>query len=88
MKVTRKNEKSGTPPGAPRIKGFGLRSKMFVLFFFIPIVLILVASLLYMRQLNSLSSHLAQRSSDTVTRVTEGWWPKEEEKLPRNVKFI
>jgi HAMP domain-containing protein len=44
---------------------------MFVLFFFIPISLILIASLMYMRQLSTLSSHLAKRSSDTVTKVTE-----------------
>ncbi len=71
MKMTSKTEISPTPPEIPGRKGFGLRGKMFVLFFFIPIVLILVASLLYMKQLNSLSSHLAQRSSDTVTKVTE-----------------
>ncbi len=71
MRMTRKTEKSAAPSDVPQRKGFGLRSKMFVLFFFIPIVLILIASLLYMRQLNSLSSHLAQRSSDTVTKVTE-----------------
>jgi len=71
MRMTRKTEKSAGPSEAPRRKGFGLRGRMFVLFFFIPIVLILIASLLYMRQLNSLSSHLAQRSSDTVTKVTE-----------------
>jgi HAMP domain-containing protein len=71
MRMTRKTEKSAAPSFAPQRKGFGLRSKMFVLFFFIPIVLILAASLLYMWQLNALSSHLAQRSSDTVTKVTE-----------------
>jgi HAMP domain-containing protein len=71
MRMTRKTEKSAAPSSAPQRKGFGLRSKMFVLFFFIPIVLILAASLLYMWQLNALSSYLAQRSSDTVTKVTE-----------------
>ena len=71
MRNTRNTEKPAALSDAPQRKGFGLRGKMFVLFFFIPISLILVASLLYMRQLNALSSHLAQRSSDTVTRVTE-----------------
>lgn len=71
MRVIGKTEKSAAPSDFPQRKGFGLRSKMFVLFFFIPIVLILAANLLYMRQLNTLSSHLAQRSSDTVTKVTE-----------------
>ncbi len=71
MRMTGKPEKSARPSDIPQRKRFGVRGKMFVLFFFIPIVLILVASLLYMKQLSSLSSHLAQRSSDTVTKVTE-----------------
>jgi len=72
MRITRNTEKSAAPPFALGRRGFGLRGKMFVLFFFIPISLIVVASLLYMRQLNMLSSYLAQQSSDTVTKVTEG----------------
>jgi len=71
MRTTGKPEKSGASSEIPQRRGFGLRGKMFVLFFFIPIALILVASLLYMYQLNALSSHLAQRSSDSVTKVTE-----------------
>jgi HAMP domain-containing protein len=71
MRITRNTKKSAAPPSALGRRGFGLRGKMFVLFFFIPISLILIASLLYMRQLNMLSSYLAQQSSDTVTRVTE-----------------
>jgi HAMP domain-containing protein len=71
MRITRKTEESAGPASAPQRKGFGLRGKMFVLFFLVPISLILAASLLYMHQLNALSSHLAQRSSDTVTKVTE-----------------
>ena len=71
MKVTGKTESSAVLPSAPQKRLFGLRGKMFVLFFFIPICLILVASLMYMRQLSTLSSHLAERSSATVTKVTE-----------------
>jgi HAMP domain-containing protein len=71
MKNTGKAEKSAAPQLALGRRGLGLRSKMFILFFFIPISLILVASLLYMRQLSMLSSYLAQQSSDTVTKVTE-----------------
>jgi HAMP domain-containing protein len=71
MRMIRKTEKPAAPVVPLPTKRFGLRSKMFVLFFFVPIVLILVASLLYMRQLTVLSSQLAQRSSDTVTKVTE-----------------
>ena len=71
MKVIGKTENSAAPPSASRKRLFGLRGKMFVLFFFIPICLILVASLMYMRQLSTLSSHLAERSSATVIKVTE-----------------
>ena len=71
MKTRGKPEKSTGPSDLIQRKGFGVRGKMFVLFFFIPIVLILVASLLYINQLNTLSSHLAQKSTDTVTKVTE-----------------
>jgi HAMP domain-containing protein len=71
MKVTGKTENSAAHLSIPRRRLFGLRGRMFVLFFFIPIFLILVASLMYMRQLSTLSSHLAERSSATVTKVTE-----------------
>jgi HAMP domain-containing protein len=71
MKVMGKAENSAAPLSVPQKRLFGLRGKMFVLFFFIPISLILVASLMYMRQLSTLSSHLAKRSSDSVTKVTE-----------------
>ena len=52
-------------------RGLGLRTKMFLLFFLIPIVLILAASLLYLWQLNTLSSHLAKGSSEMVTHMSE-----------------
>ncbi len=52
-------------------RGFGLRGKMFILFFFIPIVLIIAASLLYMWQLNELSSYLAKESAGAATVITE-----------------
>jgi len=71
MKVIGKTKNSTALPSTPQKRLFGLRGKMFVLFFFIPICLILVASLMYMRQLSTLSSHLAERSSATVTKVTE-----------------
>ena len=71
MKVNGKAENSAAPSSSLQKRLFGLRGKMFVLFFFIPISLILIASLMYMRQLSTLSSHLAKRSSDTVTKVTE-----------------
>ncbi len=72
MVATREPRKSAAPRSAPRKKGIGLRGKMFVLFFLIPISLIIAASLLYMWQLTTLSSHLAKGSSETIIRMTEG----------------
>jgi HAMP domain-containing protein len=61
---------------APKVSGpekikIGLQSKMFVLFFLIPIILILAASLLYLWQLNTLSSRLAKGSSEMATHMSE-----------------
>jgi predicted Zn finger-like uncharacterized protein len=64
-------EKPKPPPSAPEKKGLGLRGKMFFLFFLVPIILILAASLLYMWQLNTLSSRLAKGSSEMVTHMSE-----------------
>jgi HAMP domain-containing protein len=71
MKMTRKTEKAPAQPSVPKKSRFGLRGKMFILFFLIPICLILAASLLYIWQLNTLSSRLAQGSSETVNKMTE-----------------
>ena len=70
------------PPGpgagekVPKVLGvstgrLGLRAKMFILFFLVPIILILAASLLYLWQLNTLSSRLAKGSSEMVTHMSE-----------------
>ena len=68
-----KTEKSATA-SVPQKKKFGLiglRGKMFVLFFLIPISLIIAASLLYMWQLTTLSSGLAKGSTETIIKMTE-----------------
>lgn len=49
----------------------GLQAKMFILFFLVPIILILAASLLYIWQLNTLSDRLAKGSSEMVTHMSE-----------------
>jgi len=70
----RGTEKSAPAASAPKKKKFGLlglRGKMFVLFFLIPITLIIAASLLYMWQLTTLSSGLAKGSTDTIIKMTE-----------------
>ncbi len=74
MTAMGKKEKSGGAGSAPQKKKFGLiglRGKMFVLFFLIPISLIIAASLLYIWQLTTLSSGLAKGSTETIIKMTE-----------------
>jgi HAMP domain-containing protein len=74
MTALRGNEKSAAAASPPKKKSFGLlglRGKMFVLFFLIPISLIIAASLLYIWQLNALSSGLAKGSTETIIKMTE-----------------
>jgi len=75
MIVTRRTKKSAASPSAPQKKRVGLlrlRGRMFILFFLVPICLIIAASLLYLWQLSTLSSDLATGSAETITRMTEG----------------
>lgn len=53
------------------LKVFGLRSKMLLLFFLIPIILIITANMLYLWQMNNLSSLLASESSKIVKNLVE-----------------
>jgi predicted Zn finger-like uncharacterized protein len=56
----------------PRKRGmFGLRSKMLVLFLFIPILLMIGASLLYLWQLEQMSALLTEESTAIVNRMAE-----------------
>jgi HAMP domain-containing protein len=50
-------------------KGMGLRAKIFLLFFVLPIVLIIGAGLLYLQQLESLSSLITGESTKMVTQL-------------------
>jgi HAMP domain-containing protein len=52
-------------------KGMGLRAKIFLLFFVLPIVLIIGAGLLYLQQLESLSSLITGESAKIVTQLGE-----------------
>lgn len=80
-KPPKERKKKGTPTPeteeeVPKVSGpekirVGLQAKMFILFFLVPIVLILAASLLYLWQLNTLSSRLAKGSSEMVTHMSE-----------------
>jgi len=74
MTAMRGTEKSAAAASAPQKRKFGLiglRGKMFVLFFLIPITLIIAASLLYIWQLTTLSSGLAKGSTETIVKMTE-----------------
>jgi predicted Zn finger-like uncharacterized protein len=59
--------KSATGPK----KGFGLRPKIFVLFFFIPIALMIGAGSFYLWALEDLSSLITRESSRAVTQLGE-----------------
>ena len=54
-----------------KTKGLGLTTKMVILFFFIPILLMVGASILYFWQLNNLSSLITKESSVMVTKMAE-----------------
>ena len=58
-------------PKSFNLKSFGLRSKMLLLFFLIPIALIITANLLYLWQMSNLSSLLTSESSKIVKTLVE-----------------
>jgi len=53
------------------IKRLGLRGKMLLLFFLIPIVLVVAANILYLWQMNSLTSLLTSESTEMVKKLVE-----------------
>ena len=71
MRGTAKSAPAASAPQKKKLGLLGLRGKMFVLFFLIPISLIIAASLLYIWQLNTLSSGLAKGSTETIIKMTE-----------------
>jgi HAMP domain-containing protein len=52
-------------------KGMGLKTKIFLLFFVLPILLIIGAGVLYLEQLNELSALITGESTKTVTQLGE-----------------
>lgn len=50
---------------------FGLRSRLFIFFFLIPIVLIAVEGYLYLQKFNDLSLNLISQSTDAVKKLAE-----------------
>jgi HAMP domain-containing protein len=59
------------PSAASNRRLFGLRGKIFILFFMVPIALIIIAGYLFLGQLNSLSSLISDESIKVVTLVAE-----------------
>ncbi|RPH51594.1 MAG: HAMP domain-containing protein [Desulfobacteraceae bacterium] len=51
--------------------GLGLRSKMMLLFFVLPIVIVVAAGILYLQQMSSLSKLLTEQSAESVREMAE-----------------
>lgn len=68
-----KEEKPQAKESVPKAKkkGMGLRSKIFILFFLVPIILFVAAGVLYLWQLGDLSSLITQESTKAVTQLGE-----------------
>jgi predicted Zn finger-like uncharacterized protein len=56
---------------AQRSRRLGVRAKMFVLFFLIPVILVIAAGMLYIRQLDQLTALITSESSQVVTHLAE-----------------
>jgi HAMP domain-containing protein/DNA-directed RNA polymerase subunit RPC12/RpoP len=81
-KTMRKGQKVANPappkaetwqpaPSPPTKIGIGLRGKMFFLFFFIPICLVVAGGLLYLNYMKNLSGLITQESSQIVATMAE-----------------
>jgi HAMP domain-containing protein len=65
-------KKTAAAPKAPNKKlTFGLKGKIFLLFFVVPILLIITAGYLFVGQLNSMSGIISDESSKMVTELAE-----------------
>ncbi len=70
---TGKEEKPEVKEAVPKAKkkGMGLRSKIFILFFLVPIILFVGAGYLYLWQLDGLARFITQESTQVVTQMAE-----------------
>jgi HAMP domain-containing protein len=68
-----REEKAEAKEAVPKAKkkGMGLRFKIFVLFFLVPIILFAAAGYLYLQQLENLSSLITQESTRAVSQLGE-----------------
>ena len=69
-KTEAKKKKAPKKPGSG-FKGPGLRGKMTILFLLIPVIVFIAAGMIYLKQLNNLSSELIEGSSKVVTQMAE-----------------
>jgi HAMP domain-containing protein len=67
----KEEETEEAAPASKKKRKLGLRAKIFLLFFVLPIVLIIAAGLLYLQQLNALSSLITGESTKMVTHLGE-----------------
>ena len=65
----------------------GLRSKMALLFFVLPIVIVAAAGFLYLWQMNSLSTLLTEQSSETVKKMAEDLVKEKSRSASRQIKL-
>ncbi len=64
-------QKITAAPKASKSLSFGLKGKIFTLFFVVPILLIITAGYLFIGQLNSMSTIISDESSKMVTNMAE-----------------
>lgn len=65
------SQKKAAPPKTSKRRVFGLKGKIFTLFFGAPIALIITAGYLFLGQLNSMSAIIRDESSKMVTQMAE-----------------
>jgi len=68
---TKPSPKSQRPKSSPSHGGMGLRTKMFILFFALPILFLALSSLLLVRQMDNLYSLLTDESTRIVEKMAE-----------------
>ncbi|RLB41962.1 MAG: hypothetical protein DRH12_06855 [Deltaproteobacteria bacterium] len=71
QKVEEELREETQPISLPKKRKMGLRTKMFILFVILPIVLMAGAGIFYMQQLNQLSHILTNESSQIVSQMAE-----------------
>ena len=67
----RDKKKNAAAPKASKRRAFGLKGKIFTLFFVVPIALIITAGYLFVDQLNGLSAIISHESAKMVTQMAE-----------------